>query len=256
MLALATWLLYVADRLLDGIQPANNSALHHRHHFHLRHRKPLLILAVPAVATLVWFVTTRMDPAPRREDFLLASASLLYLLCVHLPILQRSRKHLSLPKELFVGIIFAAACVIPSWSRQHASRPSLFVIALLFAALCWLNCVAIEQWGQSASQQPYRTHWLQRPIAQASLALASIASATALFFAAGHQAYAACSLCIAASAAMLAILDRCRNSLPALRLRSLADAVLLDMAAGQLRVWQHSSHASRHHSPVMQMQKF
>ena len=227
MLALATWLLYVADRLLDSMQPAGAYTLQHRHYFHARHRRPLLLLALPATTLLTWFVCKRMDPAPRREDLGLALCALLYLLGVHLPMLRTWRRTLSLPKELCVGIIFAAACVIPAWSRQHGlhtQRPALLIVAILFALLCWLNCVAIEVWGRKMQQVSTRKIGLNEGL----LLLAAVAAVSSLcFHRATEDAYAACCLCVTASALLLACLHRIRYTLEPLRLRSRADAVLL-----------------------------
>jgi hypothetical protein len=235
MLALATWLLYVADRLLDGIQPSHASSLQARHYFHRRHRKALLLLAVPATAALIWFVSTNMDPAPRREDFFLAGCALLYLLCVHLPFSPVAREDFELPKELFVGIIFSAACVIPAWSRCDIARPQLLILAIFFAALCWLNCVAIEHWERCGTPHHGKhpsTIWMGVHLVPAALSLAGAALVCAVFFARINQTrYLASVTSIAASAFLLIWLELARGRLQPLRLRSAADAVLLTPAA-------------------------
>ncbi len=235
MLALATWLLYVADRLLDGIQPSHALSLQARHYFHRRHHKALLLLAIPATAALIWFVLTHMDPAPRREDFFLAGCALLYLLCVHLPFSLNAREDFALPKELFVGIIFSAACVIPAWSRRDIARPHLLLLAILFAALCWLNCVAIEHWEKRGTHDQDKhpsTIWMGVHLVPTGLSLAGAALVCSFFFARLNETrYLDFVLSIAASAFLLVCLDLARSRIQPLRLRAAADAVLLTPAA-------------------------
>jgi hypothetical protein len=224
MLAMATWLLYVADRLLDGIQPSHAAWLQERHHFHIRHRHVFLGAAIPAFALLAWFVTQRMDPAPRLEDFILGAGALLYLLCVHLPFSARRRAVLRLPKELAVGIIFASACVIPAWSRQPAERSLLLAPAVLFAALCWLNCAAIEHWESplppAVAQIHRATLWIGNNLSTACLGLV-------LPIQRGQFVYASLDIAIAVSALLLLWLHGNRLQWTTIRLRSTADAVLL-----------------------------
>lgn len=232
MLAVATWLLYVADRLLDGLQAPDAGTLQERHHFHLRHRKAFLAAAVPALASLAWFVTKRMDPAARREDCILACCALLYLLCVHLPFSTEPRAPVRLPKELFVGIIFAAACVIPAWSRQAAARPMLLLPAVLFGTLCWLNCAAIEHWESpvdSATQSHRTTRWIGSHLRGVCLSLVA-AALLSLALPIRTARPATLDLSIALSALLVLWIHRNRNRWASLRVRAAADAVLLTPA--------------------------
>lgn len=230
MLALATWLIYVADRLLDAARPAH--ALQTRHDFHHRHRRIFLIVAAAILPLLAWLVATRLDPAPLREDLVLAGCSLVYLVCVHFPLGWVERRHVRLPKELIVGIIFAAACSIPTWSRDPLARPILFLPLCLFASLCWINCVAIEYW-ESTRESSLNVHgstlWLGQHLNIVAGLLAAIATATVLFRIANRHETAVC-LSIAISSTALTWLHHRRRELDPLRLRAAADAVLLTPA--------------------------
>jgi hypothetical protein len=226
MLALATWLLYVADRLLDGLPTSKRAVLQQRHLFHFRYRFRFVSAAIPVAIPLTWFVLTRMNPVARRDDIVLGGCALLYLLCVHLPISNKAR-FVVFPKELAVGAIFAAACVIPAWSREPAGRPMLVVPAILFGALCWLNCVAIEHWEQSdlvyERLKVDSTHWIGEHLRAACLLL-FIVSAGAVFFPGPGQIL---SLAVGFSALLTLWLHQTRRRLSPLRLRAAADAVLL-----------------------------
>jgi hypothetical protein len=235
MLALATWLLYVADRLLDGQQTSKSAVLRQRHYFHVRHRVAFMSVALPGMLILGWFITRRMDPSARGEDVLLAACALLYLLCVHLPFPKYTRL-IAFPKELAVGIIFAAACVIPAWSRQPSARPMLLAPGLLFGALCWVNCVAIDHWEQPLQERLLpksqlglgSTRWIGNHLRAACLALAIMSVCVA--FDTGWSAWNAfclMDLSIAVSVLLILWLHQIRRRLAPLRLRSAADAVLL-----------------------------
>ena len=224
LLALATWLLYVADRLLDGLRLTTENVLQERHYFHRRHRAAFLATSLPLVAILSWLVASHMDPAPRMEEMLLAGAAALYLLLVHLPRHSRSAgtgwaARLS-SKEAAVGIIFAAACIIPSWSRSTAAHPWLLLTGILFAGLCWLNCVFID----ASESQPSPFH----PLRKAAGCLVSATVAVSLAEIGSRQwPFALLSLCVLLSTAFLLRLDHHRSSLAPVQLRALADAVLL-----------------------------
>ena len=235
MLALATWLLYVADRLLDAQRPAHPGSLQLRHHFHVRHRGIFLAVAAAIVPLLAWLVATRLEAAPLREDLVLAGCSLVYLFCVHFPLGWFARAQVRLPKEMIVGIIFSAACGIPTWLRDPLARPSLLPLLCLFAALCWINCVAIEWWeatGEGFAMLPRSTQWVGRhfrTVAGSIGGVAVVAMALLLACARGRSYVGLIALypVLALSCGALTWLHRLNRELNPLRLRAAADAVLL-----------------------------
>ena len=243
MLALATWLLYVADRLLDAARPTHPASLQFRHRFHQRHRRIFLTLGACAIPVLGWLVITRLDPAQRHEDLVLTACALLYLLCVHFPFRWAAGRRIRLQKELVVGIIFAAACVIPTWSREPAVRPWLVMPALLFAILCWMNCVAIDYWEGSCEpgsrSTPAQMHKATLRIGQhfsgVALFIATIAAVAGTLLPVHPPAPDAAALLglyfsVAMSILALAWLHKRRRVIRAVRLRAAADAVLLTPA--------------------------
>ncbi len=239
LLGMATWLLYVADRLLDGKFSSDTKLLKQRHHFHARHSTGFLAAALPLTCLVLWLAAYRMDPAPRFEDLLLAAAAGLYLLCVHWPSSRRGHS-LGVIKEVAVALIFAIACVIPAWSR-HPVHLWLVVNGTLFAVLCWLNCVAIEIWeaaptgcgralGSHLSTRATRltiTHCMSGRLQSYCLGLGIVSLVVTALTATVDQRVAAVAGCIAVSAFLLCILDRCKTRFAPVSVRALADAVLM-----------------------------
>ena len=250
-LATGVWILYALDRLLDAnYKPA--SLLRERHLFHARYRGAFragIALALPIV--LVTALRFSL-PAVHRPMFLLALLVAAYLLAVHG--LGQSAHYL-LPKELAVGIIFAAATVIPVWVRTP-HHTALLMGGLLFATLCWLNCTAIEHWESGAAGLAHasnssmagaiqRNSLLVSPMQQAHVTTRWAGKhlrATAATLATISVVIATCGawhpdtmptglpmigLAIAISAALLAVLDRKPSHLSPLALRIAADAALL-----------------------------
>ena len=200
---LAVWTLYAADRLLD------EHALEARHHFHHQHRRPFLtgiILASIALAILL----PRLEPAAIRLYLILGGLVFGYFVLIHAT--QNSHRY---PKELAVGICFAAATFIPTVARQPTLRPALLPPALLFAALCSLNCLFIYAWEHAP--QPH-------PLPLLAIILAFTAAAIAVF---DHRAPWLISAATAISAALLLLLHRLNSKIPATPLRAAADLALL-----------------------------
>ena len=236
LLALGTWLVYVADRILDGTRADPSTPLRERHRFHARHRRVFLTAAVAAVGALIWLILARMSANARYEDTVLFAAALLYLVLVHKPRLGGIGW---LPKEIAVGIVFAAATAVPAWSRLDSGRAALFPAVAIFAAVCWLNCVAIERWenlsptGKLPSSDAHSTtHWVADHfgLMASALSLLSGILVVALTFGStslGLRKTIPIYLAALAAALVLALIDRQRDSFSTLHLRIAADLALL-----------------------------
>jgi hypothetical protein len=233
LLALGTWLLYVADRILDGLRRQPGELLRERHRFHARHRTAFLAAASLLVVLLAWFVLTRMRPEARRDDAWIAAFALLYLFTVHRRTTSTHPNPPRLPKELAVGILFAAATAVPAWSRLSAGlgKAQLAPAIVFFALLCWINCVGIEKWEAGcilplARGNPHATtRWASlhlRPIVT-MIALFSLAAAVL----APSRGLMAVYLAALLSSGLLFALDTRRSHLSPLYLRIAADAALL-----------------------------
>jgi hypothetical protein len=203
---LAVWTLYAADRLLD------TQALEARHHFHHRHRKAFLTgIVFTSIALAI--LLPRLEPAAIRLYLILGGLVFGYFIVIHAR--QNSHRY---PKELAVGICFAAATFIPTVARQPTLRPALLPPALLFAALCSLNCLFIYAWEHTP--QPHHLPLLA--------VILSLTAATVAF--ADHQAPWPISAATALAAALLLLLHRFSRNIPSTTLRAAADLVLLTPA--------------------------
>lgn len=223
VLGIGTWLIYVADRLLDSRAGAPRDALRERHRFHAQHRQAFLIAASSAGVGLLWLIAARLPIAARREDAVVFAAFLVYFVFVHL---IGSR----FPRSLAVGIVFAAATAVPAWSQMAAISAAWILAIVLFAALCWLNCAAIHAWEQPGLRTPSP----HIPAIAVSLALAAGALGAASLSALRDPDAPRLAISILASALLLLALHldhrriaRRRDEAAALGLRVLADAALL-----------------------------
>lgn len=258
MLALGTWLIYIADRLLDGAVPDESGLLRERHHFYARHRKHFLLAGLGGSAVLLSLIVTSMYVITRRDDTVVFGAAVVYFGVVHGPrkwVRKRGEEYVGnkarllnnnlfrtkawLPKEAAVGILFAAATAVPAWSRLDGSwagqRWELILAVVIFAILCWLNCVAIEHWETAQSSRTFHVHthatteWAGRNLANIALGIAG----TALYLSAISlvlprlASLASAFLSAALSAIALFALDRLQGDLSPMQLRVGADAALL-----------------------------
>ncbi|HTW44582.1 MAG TPA: hypothetical protein VMD58_03470 [Acidobacteriaceae bacterium] len=243
LLFTGTWLLYVADRILDGLH-SDPSRLRDRHLFYIRHRAAISAIAVPVCGFLVWLILFHMLPVARRADVLIFSVAAAYFLLVHLcgPAIE-----CWFPKELIVAVVFASASAVPTIVRitpaatQTPAQDKLILVlmSVLFAALCWLNCIAIDLWEQFPRSASHRlrilssrpaiadrtTRWGQRHLRLISIALAAVSILAAALLSSSNPS--ASALCCAAAAAALLFIALDRSPFSALHLRIAADAALL-----------------------------
>lgn len=230
VLGIGTWLIYVGDRLLDGLPGAPRIELRERHHFHARHRRSLLTAAAVALGVLVWLVVACMPADARREDAWIFAVVAIYAAAVHQPFFR-----MRFPREMVVAVVFACACGVPAWSRASYAHRDLLVLLTLFAALCWLNCSAIHVWeraGENTTAGHARGPFL-------SLLASGIALASAIFvlLAQRNPGELRVAVVLFASSMLFLALDHdFRRSLErrqpdtapsALAMRVLADAILL-----------------------------
>jgi hypothetical protein len=225
VLALICWAMYVGDRLLDArsaLRAGDLASLRERHFFHWRHRRILLTGAIAALCGAALLILACMRPSVRDRNSVLGFAALAYFSGVHLP-RRWTRFAPLLSKEFLVGILFTAGCILPAVSHlgpapgQLWPSPPLIAPWLLFTALAWLNCSAIDSWESDADSAIAAR--------AALLGIAGMAAALVLF--SSQPRSAELVLTGSASAWLLALLDRLRNRLTPLGLRSAADLVLL-----------------------------
>jgi hypothetical protein len=232
----AVWMIYAADRLLDArvldsataSGPASgDDGLEERHRFHHAHRGRFVWGIVAGALALV-FLLRQTDTRALRLYALLAALLAGWLLVVHASTRSSGQR---LPKEIAVGLFFAAAVFIPTVGRVPRLQAALLPTGVLLAACCALNCLFLYAWehpggGGRAPLGPHSsTRW-----AIAHLSALTTVLVTAAVVAAVLQRGApggAPAGAIGLSAGLLWGLHRMRRRVPAVDLRAAADMVLL-----------------------------
>lgn len=224
---LAVWILYAADRLLDA-RNAAHTTLEERHRFHHRHRRvfvPLIAIAAVVVAAL----TPELLPKALRLYALLGAALCGWFMAIHTRLAHERR----LPKELAVGLFFAAAVFIPTVARRPDLRLSLLAPAVLLASVCALNCMYLYAWEHPADRlnANWTTLIATRHLTALCRAVLAAVFLCMLWLAVAHPVPgvtpwaidAACAL----SLVLLLWLNRQRARLSPLHVRAAADLALL-----------------------------
>ena len=225
----AVWILYAADRLLDATRAGCTVFAHdleERHHFHARHKQLFRVgLAAASVALIPLLLA--IPAAAMRLYLALAAVLGVWLLLIHfrLPAVV-GRPARPLPKELAVGVFFAAATAIPAVVERPALRMHLLPATLLFAALCSLNCVFIHAWEHPGpagdAPTPPGLRFALRHVRLCVGGLVLLAAVTV----GAHGVLSPLAVAVALSAALLLLLDRWPPA-DATLLRAAADLALL-----------------------------
>jgi len=224
-MACAVWMLYAADRLMDArlleTNPTHHEDLEARHLFHHRHRTAFLtgiVLASIALATLL----PRLDAAAIHLYLILGGLVAGYFILIH-----ATRRAHRLPKEIAVGLCFAAATFIPTVARRPELRLPLLPSALLFATLCSLNCLFIYAWEHEDAHSNRPTHAITRialrNLSALTVLLALVGIALAFF---DHHTASSIPFATAISATLLLLLHNNRHAIAPVILRATADLVL------------------------------
>lgn len=215
-MALAVWIVYVADRLLDTRHLSSNELctstheLEARHLFHFRYRGAFLFGAVA-----MGFVLALLLPGLLQTtlQFYASEGALLmgWFLVVH-------GTSVCLPKEVVVGTYFAVATFTPTFVRHPPHLRSLVIAAGLFAALCTLNCLLIHAWE--------RAH-IQRETAKLTTAILSMVLASLVVVCIADQPGQYLALACGLAAILLVVLNGVRSRLSRIHMRAAADLALL-----------------------------
>jgi hypothetical protein len=231
-MAIAVWMLYAADRLMDArllnVDPTHYEGLEARHYFHHRYRSAFVTGIL--VASIALALLLRHLEAPALHLYIVLGALVSgYFILIHAARSSAERQKVAhcFPKEIVVGLFFAAATFIPTVARRPDLRPPLLPFALLFATLCSLNCLFIYAWehaGSLANNPPSAiTHLALRNLPSLTVLLALSGAAFTLFDQRGPWPV---PYAIALSAALLLLLHNHRLAITPLTLRAAADLAL------------------------------
>ncbi len=223
-LAMAVWIIYIADRLLDVRRMGRQDVVTERHRFHRDHALQLGIFASFCFGGLV-FVAMQLNSTLVRNGLVLSIVVMAYFLIIHF--FKPMPGFYS--KELTVGILFAAGVVLAPLSAFPHVLPFVGPM-ILFALLCFLNCAAIETWewrnlsATTPAQVPEPhalTLWLVRHMRMFTSVIAAVG--LLLAYLSANAVYAA----VVISALGYLWLDIEREHLASDVLRVLADVPLL-----------------------------
>ena len=210
----SVWLLYAADRLLDGRGAGQEGELEERHRFHREHRGKfmgMMGLGVVALVPLVAAMARR--PVSAFWPFVeLGAALAAWFGVIHL---ARPLGSLRGAKELAPGLFFGAAVFLPTLAQAPGLRLWLEVAAVAFGLMCWLNCRLIDRWEHAVGGG--RTPALVAAVGVVSVGLAAVRL----------EPMTPVLLAVSLAGAGLLALNRVQERLERTTLRAAADLVLL-----------------------------
>ncbi len=228
LLALAVWVVYVADRLLDALVQGESPRCQERHRFHLRHRK---IFAGFAVMATVIVLLLALNKSPMAVFNYAAVAGFLaagfFAMALFAP---PDAGEISYSKNILGGITFAFGTAMVA----HVYMFDKGIVDLLFsnrefisfAVLCVLNISAIDLW-EHASRTDDEDLKAQDELAL-TLPLVLLGGAAFVFAWQGEgSGSAAFFYAVLTGSALLFVLNRERNRFNLETLRVLADAAMV-----------------------------
>lgn len=229
LLSLSVWVIYTADRLLDGSAPRNGAPLQERHLSCARHRRAFIFVLALAVIAILWLLASRVAPSEAWAGMKLGVVVAFYMLGIHAGEGFLTRL---IPKEIAVGALFAAGSTLPVWSRHGKFSADFWVCLFLYMALCSLNCLSIETWeADSPHHLPKTTRhsfvaWGRSRLGEITVTLAAL-TLVAIFIFLPQATFAAENIAIFLAAIFLFLLNRGRHLFSSPALRVLADATLV-----------------------------
>jgi hypothetical protein len=227
VLAMAVWLIYVADRILDSFRESERVPLAPRHQFYKEYRAAFVLPFCAILLLAAWMAWTKLDVRTLRGGVVLSAIVAAYFGVVHL---SGSKAQRWFPKELAVAALFCAGTCLPVLVR--IGRPSAAEIAafVAFVMVAWMNTALIEyaEWvtlrDGGAEQPPALTVLVARFIVLLGIGIAALALVAMVV--PGFRELRVVLLAEAGSALALAALGFGRRSISTYVLRISADAVL------------------------------
>jgi hypothetical protein len=218
----AVWMLYAADRMLDGLvldEDPQAGGLEARHLFHHLFHDFFRWGIVNGFVVLICLVAVMN----RLEVRLYVALGV--LLAGWFVLIHRSGR--PLPKELAVGLFFALALCVPTASRLGTGWLQLWVPALVIGILCSLNCLFLYAWEHENGSQAVAHGFIElaaRGLVPLSLcAVGAAGCLVPLVNATARPVVIAAALALG----LLMLLHGLRLRIASTTLRALADFVLL-----------------------------
>jgi hypothetical protein len=227
ILAMAVWVVYAVDRLLDAsIRGVESGRCEARHLFHAKHSRVFKVGI--GLASLACIVLVVMHLPVAVFSYLLVLCMMIGGFFAMSLFSQSGEQDVPYAKNLLAGGAFAfgtamAAHVYLPWGVDELIRSREFIC---FAVLCFLNITAIDLWERAERSNDLETK--AGAELALSLPLTLLGAASLVFALLDHEMstrpffYA-----ILTGAALLQILNRTRHRFQLETLRVLADVALL-----------------------------
>ncbi|MFA6960707.1 MAG: hypothetical protein WC205_08160 [Opitutaceae bacterium] len=227
LIGLAVWIVYAADRWIEGWRLDLDTVQTRRHQFYIRHRWPVFWVGITAIVATTAIAIARLDGREFKAGFILLIPTLLYLFSHQLV----HRHHpLRIPKEIVIAVIFALGCAVAPAVVAPDQIPSLLVPVTLFGLLCFANCSLIASWekevdtlhGQTSLALQLKGRW---GLIHALPWVLCIAGLISIFVntAPSHPG----ALCTTASGLLLGLLDLAQPRIGRENARALVDFTLI-----------------------------
>ena len=228
ILALSVWLAYAADRWIEGWWLDVGVIRTPRHHFYKERRWSVAALWIVALAADVAIAFARLGTRDLAAGFLLIAAVAVYLLSHQLVHRHRAWRA---PKELCVAALLSAGVVV--FLTESRQPGALMMPLALLALLCFTNCALISVWEREVDRAHGQTSLAladgdhERLIRQLPWMIGVLAAAAAIL---GIGPARDAALSAAASAMLLALVDRLERTAGRQPARVLADIALMTPA--------------------------
>jgi hypothetical protein len=139
--ALAIWLIYVADRILDSYQAEEGTEEALRHRFYRAHRMAFLPAFFTILLVTGWMAFADLGFKTWRDGLLLAAIVGGYFAVVHV---LGGRAQKWFPKEVAVAILFGIGTFMPVGVRAQQLDFRFLLPFVLFLLVLWMNTLIIE----------------------------------------------------------------------------------------------------------------
>ncbi|MCA8953305.1 MAG: hypothetical protein KDE27_27585 [Planctomycetes bacterium] len=230
LLAAATWLVYAADRWIEGLLVAPERLISDRHRFYQRWRWSTFAAWLAVAAAGLVLASTRLTRAEGTAGAILGLPVLAYLLSQSF-----GRRHARLaPKEILIAVLFALGTACMPFLHRSAPAVALALPVACFTLLCFANCALISSWETEVDRSQGQTSLalsapgLLLPLRSSPWLIAFAALVAAL---AAPEAQRTALWCSAASGALLGAVDVAHRRIGRQLARVLADVALLSPLA-------------------------
>ncbi|HTJ79164.1 MAG TPA: hypothetical protein VL357_09225 [Rariglobus sp.] len=249
LLGLTVWIVYVADRWIEGWLLSADNVHTQRHSFYIRWRWPVFGLGVAAAAFCAFIVFTRLGPREWMAGVVLIIPVLIYLLSHQL---VHRHNPWRVPKEICIAVIFClgttlapVVIALPADLRDvHVVNglllgrlEPLWVPLGLFGLLCLANLALISAWETEVDEKHGQTSIALQFSGSLRLIRGLPWVLTLLGFLAAfgtHNLDRIAGLCVAGSGLLLGGLDRLEPKIGRESARTLVDLALLTPAVALL----------------------